>query len=94
MRMPQTLSRIIERVTTRPAFLHRYSSRTNSCWVSCRTCPPRVASRLQQIQFQILDAKPCCVAGGRTVALEQIAQPRQQLGERERLGEVVVAALL
>jgi hypothetical protein len=44
IRIPQTLSRIIERVTTRHAFLHRCSSRTNSCWVSCRTCPPREAS--------------------------------------------------
>jgi hypothetical protein len=35
--MPHTLSRIIDRVTTRPAFLRRYSSSTNACGVNCST---------------------------------------------------------
>ena len=83
----------MERVTTRPAFLHKYSRRTNSCWVSCRTCPPRDASRLNRSKLEILNAEPGCLADGRAVALEQVAKARQQLCERKGLGEIVVAAL-
>jgi len=48
----------------------------------------------QEIEFKILHAEAGCVVGGGAVALEQISQAGEQLGERERLGEIVVSALL
>ena len=48
----------------------------------------------QQIQFKIEDAQAGCLAAGRAVAPEQIAQPGQQFRQREGLGQVIVAALL
>ena len=94
MRIPQTLSRIIERVTTRPALRQRYSSRHK---LLLRKLQDLTGSRRlapQQVQLKIENAQPGRLARRRAVALEQIAQPGQQLGERKGLGQVIVTALL
>src|ERR1035437_4889213 len=48
----------------------------------------------KQIQFKVEDPQPGCLSAGRRVALEQVAQPGQQLGQHKRLGQVIVPALL
>jgi hypothetical protein len=48
----------------------------------------------KQIEFKILNADAGCLAGRWTVAFEQVAKPGKQFSQRERLGEIVVAALL
>ncbi len=92
MRMPQTFSRIIERVTTCPAFRQRYSSSTNSCGV-----PQRLRSACglapQQVEFGRSCTRSRVARRRRRIALQQIAQPGQQLRQGKGLGQVIVAAL-
>ncbi len=52
-----------------------------------RSLPP------EQIQLKILNAEASGLAGRGTIAFEQVAEARQQLGQRKRLGEIVVSAL-
>src|SRR5271168_4184217 len=92
--IPQTSSRIIDRVTTRPAFRHRYSRRTNSCGVKLRISPFRDASRLSRSSSRSSTRKRVAPVLEKLLAPEQVTQPGQQLGECERLGQVIVAALL
>ena len=84
----------MERVTTRPGIAAQILQQHKFLLRKLQHLPAARGLAPQQVQFKILHAQPRCLACRRAVALEQIAQPRQQLGQRERLGQIVVAALL
>ena len=80
------------RVTTWPAWRIRNSSSRNSRGSSSISWPARRTCARQQIHLEIADAELGRRHWRAAAAPQQRLDPRQQLGEGERLDQIVVAA--
>ena len=81
----------IERDTTWPSLRSRYSSSWNSRGSSAIPRPARLAVRDNEVELEIADAQHG-LAHHRGAASRQRLDAREQLGEGERLDQIVVAA--
>ena len=86
-----TCDRIIVFETTRPALRIRYSSSANSRGRRSSDLPAARHAARQQVERQVLDGQRRRLRRARGSPDERL-DARQQLGEREGFGEVVVAA--
>ena len=87
----QTCDRIIVFDTTLPALRIRYSSSANSRGRRSSGGPAARDAARQQIEHEIVDRQRRRLGRARGAA-DQRLHAREQFGERERLGQVVVAA--
>jgi hypothetical protein len=91
--MPQTSPRIMERVTTRPAFRHKYFKKDEFLWCQIQDLAGPESLTSEQIQFEIEHSQASGLGDRRAVSLYQIAQPCKQFGKSKGLGQVIVATL-